>query len=56
MSDFAPFLHGLGAESIIGSDIGKMTSARSQKSPDRADKRSQREDSATRVETIRRNG
>jgi hypothetical protein len=56
MSDFAPFLNGLGTESIIGSNIGKVTSALSQKLQDRADKRSQNEDSATGVDTIRRNG
>jgi hypothetical protein len=27
MSDFAPFLSGLGTESLIGSNIGKVTSA-----------------------------
>jgi hypothetical protein len=30
MSDFARFLHDLGTESIIGSNIGKVTSGRSQ--------------------------
>ena len=42
MRDFALLLQGLDTESIIGSNIGKVTGARSPKLRDHPNKRSQR--------------